>query len=104
MTNILEPKVATSTSTVKSDALTMDTLDPSVVVGRVDFPTVNTSEVVDHGALDDRKAPERVAIEPRIGEGSSSAFDMNKEVGETVCDLAAIPFFLSICIWLGGMN
>ncbi|XP_074561163.1 uncharacterized protein LOC141817410, partial [Curcuma longa] len=79
LTNILEPKVATSTSTVKSDALTMDTLDPSVVVGRVDFPTVNTSEVVDHGALDDRKAPERVAIEPRIGEGSSSAFDMNKE-------------------------
>lgn len=77
--NTLEPEVATSTSTVESDALTTDTLDPSVVVSSVDFSTANSGEVIDHIALDDGKALERVAIEPPVVESSSSALDIDKE-------------------------
>lgn len=80
--NTLEPEVATSTSTVESDALTTDTLDPSVVVSSVDFSTANSGEVIDHIALDDGKALERVAIEPPVVESSSSALDIDKEVGK----------------------
>lgn len=80
--NTLEPEVPTSTSTVESDALTTDTLDPSVVVSSVDFSTANSGEVIDHRALDDGKALERVAIEPPVVESSSSAFDIDKEVGK----------------------